>query len=163
MAKKKLKLNIPLLREIKKTILEVPQRYNQNEVVALGEPGEVTTWTKQAFPAGGTIACIGGWAYILGHSSPKKRIYAYDLLEKARKLLGLDKNQSGVLFRGSGGDWPTRFKQRFEKVKTPTAKAKVAADFLDEVTTTKGQNLTDAYLAGQTDNEGVFEEWENMP
>lgn len=145
----KLKLNIPLLRKIKKTILEVPQRYNQNEVVALGEPGEVTTWTKQAFPACGTIACIGGWAYILGHSSPKRQMNPYNLLEKARKLLGLDKNQSGVLFCGSGNDWPTKFKQRFEKVKTPTAKAKVAADFLDEVITTKGQNLTDAFVATQ--------------
>jgi hypothetical protein len=91
--KTKRKLNVRLLRRIKKHILEEPRRFWMGWWVVPNVPGQ--------HPAPcGTTACIAGWAAILG----KRREPNY---HNGRRALRLNERQANSLFFSH--NWPEPF------------------------------------------------------
>ena len=94
MSEKKPKLNVRLLRRIKRHLIAEPRRYEQS---VYGN----TVEGKKA-PACGTEGCIAGWAVFL--STPKSQWQTwieekyFRMKAKATELLGLDKSEANDLF-----------------------------------------------------------------
>lgn len=124
------KLNVRLLRRIKRHILEEPRRFFMEGIVATGEPGKQFPFSATyrdlaaSVPSCGTAACIHGWTALLSGKTP----------EQARKLsfawserkLGLPRWFGDErLFFSSG--WPRRFAALYRKAETPATRAKIAA------------------------------------
>jgi hypothetical protein len=124
------KINVKLLKQIKKHILEEPRRFI------------MWTWklTKRSsgsvyrsdggngmveFAKCNTAACIGGWACILSG----KRFFYYDAGTSARKLLGLTQNQADQLF--DPYNWPPDLLKRLQTGNTPEKRAEAGADMID--------------------------------
>lgn len=117
-----MKLNKPLIRKIRKHILEEPRRYNQGK------------WfqgllSKRISPCG-TQACIGGWAeYFLGVS-----------VSSLAKSMGLSK-QAFQNLCGYGDEWPKPYREQFKKARGYAARANVAGRLLNAVIRTDGKIL----------------------
>lgn len=128
------KLNVRLLRRVKRHILEEPRRLlmaqvavrklGDNDVIALSDV------PNQRFAPCGTAACIAGWALILSNK-PAKNGFPY--LRKAAKLLGVRITNFG----GNGRklfftyEWPRKFDDKFAVAKTAAARAKAAAERIE--------------------------------
>jgi hypothetical protein len=140
------KINVKLLRRIQKHILAEPRRYNQNATIIKAEPGAKVRPDRgedvNIVPACGTVACIGGWADILGAARGAKiREFSFD---RARKLLGLDEDQGIRLFDYITDEtrpwltWPDQFTDAYLAAKTPRGRARVAVRRIDHFIATKG-------------------------
>lgn len=133
--KKNPKLNVRLLRCIKRHILEEPRRLVMFTLGKQGVPGEKFHGDNgpQAFPKCGTVACIAGWACLLSGQS----IYAG--AKVAGELLGLpyrddDSGPADALFFTF--DWPHQFRDAYDDARTPTKRAKIAADRIEHLIAT---------------------------
>jgi hypothetical protein len=125
-----------LLRKVAKHILEEPNRYDQNDVISYGKPGEAyKNWnrpleeSKSKFPACGTVACIGGWLNILT-SKRRPHVLAGLPLRKLTTLLGVTESQIRRLiaytYAKDDAPWPERFRKAYDSAKTPRQRANVA-------------------------------------
>lgn len=130
--KKNSKLNVRLLRRIKRHILEEPNRLVMRTLGKIGVAGEMFHGDSgpQSFPKCGTAACIAGWACSLSGQS----IYAG--AQVAGELLGLPyiddySGPANALFFTF--DWPQRFKDAYNDARTPTKRAKIAADRIEHL------------------------------
>lgn len=129
-----MKINITLLRKVKKHILEEPRRLDMNVVLNGDQSGPDA-------PPCGTIGCIGGWTNFLS-GKPE------DSLSDAAIRLGLDSDEQGRLFEEPAytvsqpteerAGWPEKFMRRYLKAKTPQTRAKVTAERIDHFIKTKG-------------------------
>lgn len=127
------KLNVRLLRRVKRHILEEPKRFIMDAVIYRGKPGEYfhSDGDTQVVPDCGTACCIAGWAIKLAG----KRINSRGgNLDKAADLLGLDQKGNSRLFLAD--DWPARFRQRYSNAITAQERAKIAAARIDHLITT---------------------------
>lgn len=125
------KLNVELLRKIQKHILEEPRRFMMGDVIYRGKPGE--KWSDfglhYTIPACGTVACICGWACILGGKPRTENDFA-----TARELLGIE--DCATLFYVSG--WPDKYEQQWDDAATPQLRAEIAAARIDHFIKTNG-------------------------
>jgi hypothetical protein len=121
-----------LLRKVAKHILAEPARYNQNTTVVKGREGDIAFHINdkaQRFPECGTIACIGGWASIMGRVPLAN--YGGLHFRKLAVALGVHYNAVDRLceytrYTGQAG-WPSSFRNAYNKAKTPKSRAKIAA------------------------------------
>lgn len=90
-------LNVELLEQVKAHILAEPRRINMDDWQT-----ELDEVDKHLRPACGTIACIAGWACVLGIGT---RVRGNDIEWAAEEVLGLD--DGGPLFFVD--DWPSEF------------------------------------------------------
>lgn len=142
--KAKTKLNVELLRKIKKHILAVPRRFAMNHFIIRGEPGRLLQNPHQgsggetypasldgAFrkaPACGTVGCIAGWAAFFTAKNPA-RINNDNAQKRAAKALGISAEQGKTLFFTE--NWPDGG-EGYHFVKTAREKAKLAAERIEE-------------------------------
>ncbi len=145
------KLNVRLVRKIIRHILAEPLRYWQLWSIDTGTPGElIGGGFGQRFAKCGTVACIGGWAYILSTSRPRldslkcrELKWCRTLLDKVGKALGLSDYHQSILFSGSPSyDWPQPYARQYDAATTPRARARVACRLLEKVIDTKAAILT---------------------
>lgn len=149
------KLNIKLLKRIKRAILKRPDqfemswwfsdlhyvnRYRQGR----GQP------PLEKIGACGTAGCIAGWAVALHLRKPHDKINlsqakqsstthgAYYVSSTAAKLLGIDDNQQASDNLFGLAWWPDEFKLRYRSAKTVQEQAQVAADRIDHYIRTNG-------------------------
>lgn len=140
------KPNITLLRRIQKHILEEPRRFFMQGVVETGEPGkpfENSSYgdLSKIAPPCGTAACIHGWTALLCGKTPKEtRNLSFRWSEDK---LGIKRDtrrgmfwEQHYLFYSS--DWPHSFASRYAKAKTPSSRAKIAAERIEHLIT-KGE------------------------
>jgi hypothetical protein len=124
-------MNVKLLRKIQKHILEEPKRYDQNVWLAEGAP-------QNGFATCGTMACIGGWAQILGSKRKPRAVSRVN----AMRLLGIDRAQAWRLFDSIAGVpedmWPRKFSAAYVKAKTDLGRARAAVRRIDHFIKTRG-------------------------
>jgi hypothetical protein len=143
------KINVKLLREVKKMILEEPRRLDMDTWASnareYGTP-------KDERPPCGTVACIAGWTAILDYvgsrgKMPKGKalINLSDNAEAtAQELLGLTSEQAARLFDSpaerwfSKNLWPQKFVDAYLAAKTPQQRARVTASRIEHFIRTKG-------------------------
>ena len=125
-------MNVKLLRKIKRHILEEPRRFAMGLWHIERQPGRTIDGcvnyyfspnkfeSEQKVPSCGTVACIGGWAEIFGGR------------DEAAKL-----RRNGKLL--SVRQWPKAFLVRYEKARTPRARARIAAERIEHYIKTKGR------------------------
>ncbi len=145
------KLNVRLVRKIIRHILAEPLRYWQKWTIHTGTPGElIGGCCGQRFAKCGTVACIGGWAYILSTTRPRLSQYgrgwrgerSRTLLDKGGKALGLSDYHQSILFSGSPSyDWPQPYARQYDAATTSRARARVACRLLEKVIDTKAAIL----------------------
>jgi hypothetical protein len=114
-----------LLRKVAKHILAEPKRYNQNDIISRGTPGQ--PYSDWNYPACGTVACIGGWINIF---TMKKEPSPSDLHERhLARVLGIPISHIYALVAGTGAldGWPVEFEDAYDNAKTPRGRAIVAA------------------------------------
>lgn len=122
-------MNTELLRKVQKHILEEPKRVHMSRFVF--DQDEMDEYRLKP-PACGTVACIGGWAAILGG----KKESAGDSVSGA--LLDINFGEGERLFYRSA--WPTKFSERLDRAKPQTeAYAQVVSDRIDHFIETGGQ------------------------
>jgi hypothetical protein len=109
-------------------------------------PEEIKRWGLEDFddvkhkpPSCGTVACIGGSIQLLKKISDGRE-------KQLANAIGLTEDQAnGLFYHWDDGSadfgWPGKYINRFEKAKTPLAKAKVAVALLKEVVRTDGKCL----------------------
>jgi hypothetical protein len=115
-----MKINIPLLLEVKEQILQHPDEFNMN------------IWLCD------TTACIGGWALLLANKKTGPKQYM-DIWGKGipEDVLGLNLNQSNILFYERF--WPHEIRLAFENATTCQQRAKIAAKRIDLFIATNGE------------------------
>jgi hypothetical protein len=122
-----------LLRRVAKHILAEPLRYEQNEIMSVGKPGEVFK-SNHLYPACGTVACIGGWVELLTTKNPKRLLRRGYFLsyKKISRLLGVayDDVERLVSYTRDGG-WPDQYEDAYRIAKTPRGRARVAANRIE--------------------------------
>lgn len=132
------KLNVKLLRRIKRHILEEPKRFVMRLQFRRSFPGNVIfgdDYKNHVVPECGTVACIAGWALLLD----KRRIAEGDpwhnISQKASRVLGLREwvgdPWKHPLFQVEG--WPKVFAGRFRKAGLLRTRAKIAAARIDHL------------------------------
>lgn len=139
------KLNVQLLRRIKRHILEEPRRFFMQGVVQTGEPGK--PFEKQLaygdlaslVPPCGTAACIHGWTALLSGKTPKQT--GRLSFEWSERRLGIPHDNRISQFWGKdylfdADDWPQPFASRYAKAITPRGRAKIAAARIEHLITT---------------------------
>jgi hypothetical protein len=116
-----------LLRRVAKHILAEPRRYNQNDIISRGQPGEPYIDDLHTFPKCGTVACIGGWINIL----TMKRLPSETDLHKRHlaRVLGVPRKNLAHLVAGidAWDGWPQELNNAYDAASTPRERAKVAA------------------------------------
>lgn len=125
------KLNVRLLRRIKRHILEEPNRFFMEGVVKTGPPGgQFTTLSRFIFsdlplnvPPCGTAACIHGWTALF-HGKTVNQTDDLSFAWSAKKL-GLPRGSVLGLFLAYR--WPEPFACRYAKATRPSRRAKIAA------------------------------------
>jgi hypothetical protein len=126
------KVNVKLLRQIKKHILKNPDRLYMGEGILVGEPGDaLPIWeANKEFPECGTTACIAGWACILSGSNPKRLVRSpwMTIRRKAQKLIGIE-GDPDFLFQDE--QWPSKFANAFERAVTAKTQAKITGERID--------------------------------
>lgn len=122
-----MKMNVKLLRKIQKHILAEPKSYDQNAIIS---------------ETCGTIACIGGWAFLLGGGV---RTPSVNELSDARDFLGINREQGDRLFEyvttsrlESSMAWPAKFIRQYLAAKTPRGRANAAVRRIDHFIKTNG-------------------------
>jgi|SRR5579864_556807 len=105
------KLNVELLRKVKKHILEEPRRLDMGYWI------HATT----ASPCG-TVACLAGWTCILSNVVPAFSLEAGEL---ATPLLGLNERQKMSLFHTE--HWPRELAEKYWNARTPGGRARATA------------------------------------
>jgi hypothetical protein len=122
-------MNVKLLRQVKKLILEEPKRLRMARWYSLHSHGR---------PACNTVACIGGWITILANrrgsettSDTAKRLHEsyLDVTESAGEILGVRRDDACALFHES--NWPDKLHLGYKTAKTPAARARIAAKAID--------------------------------
>lgn len=137
--KTKTKLNVRLLRKIKKHILAVPERFAMNWFIVRGTPGQIIEhldWRQpmsldgefRKAPACGTVGCIAGWAAFFTAKNPQ-RLTNDSAERRGKKALGLSKDQAKTLFFTE--EWPDGG-EAYDAAKTPRRKAELAAERIEE-------------------------------
>lgn len=131
--KKNPKLNVRLLRRIKKHILANPSRFFMGWYVARGVPRSrhfdlpnslrfSVLDLPSTVPECGTAACIAGWANLFtGHKPTAHR--------SAAKALGLP-NDNGLF---SIYEWPCKYRDKYRSAKTSRARARIAANRIEHL------------------------------
>lgn len=129
-----MRLNTELLLKIKQAILDEPKGFQM--VSFEQKPSALKSRCMDyglswEFPICGTSLCIAGHALALSGFPD----YAeYELLQKARELLGIEyKDVSYTLFYVE--DWPKDLKDRFYAAKTPEERALIGAERIDRFLT----------------------------
>lgn len=135
----KSKLNVRLLRRIKKHILDEPRRFIMYGLVKRGRPGQLyysDNGRTATYPACGTAACIAGWASILsGVKRPNNTCVA------ARRI-GLNQEWDNALNSTQADNvfysdlWPEPFRSLYRKAQTTPKRAKIAADRIEHLIAT---------------------------
>lgn len=136
------KMNVRLLRKVKRHILDEPRRYDQNGILSTGlEPSTIYRQGERQWrvPSCGTVACIGGWAFILAPGTKPPEM-DFDFAQNA---LGLTGKQRDRLFAAASdlniGYWPEKFVRAYQSAKSPAARASVAAERIEHFIATKGK------------------------
>jgi hypothetical protein len=144
------KLNVKLLRKIKKHVEEEPRRLIMARWQQKGRAGELVEDEAATFnlPECGTAACIAGWAVNL---SGKK--IETDVGARAMTLLGLTFEQSQNLF--NTGNWPGDYGDKFDNETSPERRVKILGKLIDKVIESKGAVLTNKSASSDED---YFEE-----
>jgi len=78
-----------------------PKRYDQGDWMKLVEQGYSSDFVAEQMPSCGTIGCVAGWVDLLVTGRPtivKVDLFADDTMTRARRILGLTKDQAGKLF-----------------------------------------------------------------
>lgn len=104
-----MKLNVKLLQEVKREILNRPEEFDMN------------FW---GVAYGSKCQCIAGFVW-------EKEGFGYFSTIEISKTLGLTKNQSIGLFHTD--HWKEEYRLKYERCKTQKRKAKVAAEYIDFV------------------------------
>jgi hypothetical protein len=124
-------LNIELLLEVKKHILEEPARLIMGGYVRRGFAGEPIMDCGFAFnlPSCGTAGCIAGWSVLLSPEEERAKFEGSDA-RVARALLRIsDRHQDDWLFYV--GDWREEDQVRFENAILLKERAQVVANVID--------------------------------
>lgn len=126
------KLNIKLLKKMRKRIAEKPYSYYQDYWAVKDDKAPC-----------GTKACLAGEAIICSERSVKKgleKLWASLSPSRserpsvlAQELLGLSGIEADTMFMVGGAAWPEPFRSRFERASGPIARAKVAVAYLDHI------------------------------
>lgn len=129
-------LNVPLLREIQKRILEEPTAFFMHAWIA--RRGFSIDWypddrgSRVSFPSCGTVGCIAGTACLIMEQRgviPKLSVSDGDKIrEEARKLLGLDSSEIGLFYLG---DWDKQIGEEYMAAKTAECRAVAASKQID--------------------------------
>lgn len=139
-----------LLLKVKKHILEEPKRYSQ-ATWGSADPEYImdrfpTHTRKSDVPPCGTVCCFAGWTAVLGKPSlfGKKQIDANrrQVPTTARELLGMNLEESEVMFCATASRWPNKYYKAYSEAKTHAGRARAAARFIDAIIKTKGEILT---------------------
>lgn len=149
-AQPKQRINVKLLRKVKKHILEEPKRFFMGDYIRKGSPGKQLGFCaeptsvnahnpferKQPIAKCGTAACIAGWSCLLGMRKKElaEDVFFYD--EKAGELLGIDHRQRRALFEAYR--WPERFRAEYSQAETPAERARIAAERIEAFIRSKG-------------------------
>lgn len=78
-----------LLSDVRKAILERPERYNQRDYISYVGESDFAV-----YPECGTVACVAGWVCLLKWRKPQW----HEVGEMAAKLLGIDDGQQSELY-----------------------------------------------------------------
>lgn len=124
------KLNVKLLRKIQRHITEEPRRFFMADFVALSS--DAKKWSRGTSssdlspvpPPCGTAHCIAGWINeFIGRSAADTdaACLAIGLVPDPADALGY----SPLFYLPK---WPKMLRSRYEKAKTPKARAKIACD-----------------------------------
>jgi hypothetical protein len=115
-----MKINVPLLLEVKEQILQHPDEFNMN------------IWLCD------TMACIGGWALLLANKKTGPKQYM-DIWGKGipDDVLGLTQDQGYNLFYETL--WPHEIRLAFVNATTSQQRAKIAAKRIDLFIATNGE------------------------
>jgi hypothetical protein len=129
-------MNVKLLRKIQKHILAEPRRYWQDTWIT-GDEDRIKE-INGSVPDCKTMACIGGWACILGSNALNASA------GELSALLGVDNGAVGRLIDYVGytdpenSSWPRKYVTAYAKAKTPAGRARVAVRRIDHFIKTKG-------------------------
>jgi hypothetical protein len=97
----KRKINVKLLRKVKRHILLEPKRLNMGCFIARkDELQDDPLMYPVKFPSCGTVGCIAGWAVAL---STEKKLKYGRIEGAAKRLLGLTPRQAYYLFYDEDG------------------------------------------------------------
>lgn len=133
------KMNVKLLRKVKRHILEEPKRLDMNTFVS-----RRMSWRpEEERPECGTVACVAGWAVLLdridkGKGLPRRvdNSFYMRVALNAGALLGLSYEESNRLFMFSG--WPKELDHAYYAATTPRQRARVTARRIELFIKTKG-------------------------
>lgn len=120
------KLNVRLLRRIKRHILEEPRRLNM-----YGFGYKIHGTPSPDEPPCGTVGCIAGWAIWLSGL----QVSEVNVIRKASTLLGLKNRYDGLsgdqkrLFYVE--DWPTLFEHRYVAAQRARTRAYITAERIE--------------------------------
>lgn len=134
------KLNVHLLRRIKRHILEEPRRFFMEGIVVTGIPGQpfinVLAYDDlpELVPACGTAACIHGWTALLSGKTPKQT-KKLRLKWSARKL-GLPSSVARDDSLFIADYWPQPYRRQYNNACTSLKRAKIAAARIEHLITT---------------------------
>ncbi len=97
MPKSKAKTAYGLLSEVRRIILEEPQRYNQSLYLVYGQEAlSRAFWVPpDQRPSCGTVGCVAGWVVALKGDTT---LTCYSVLHEAGRILGLSDKQAAPLF-----------------------------------------------------------------
>lgn len=140
-------LNLPLFAKIKEKILAEPDRFNMGlwfgVIDARGELDFLTAGAGtvgEAFQECGTVACIAGWAVVLG--DPSRSLHCAVAL-RARAALGLTYDEGTALF--TTARWPQELQDAYFKAEYNgdlLAMARAACDAIDALVSDRQSFLT---------------------
>jgi hypothetical protein len=145
------KINVKLLRQIKRRILEEPRHFDMAFFAI--RPGKIGL-KGDLMPPCNTVACIAGDAVILSDGPPKRitEDFIYSVEDRATELLGLNYSQAQRLFFLS--HWPADFADGYidadetaededsledERLEAMKTRARIAADRIDYFIRTNGE------------------------
>jgi hypothetical protein len=133
-------MNVELLQRVKAHILEDPNRYDQWIWIVDGlVPGEKLVPAGRIVPECGTVACIAGWAIILGNPHSNTDLpgsWSFFIEHKATELLGISDSQASMLFDGG-----LLFEDAVKGAKSLQDLAQAAARHIDRFIETNGEEV----------------------
>jgi hypothetical protein len=131
-------MNVKLLRKVKKHILEEPRRLAMGYFVQRKDGLTQTVFESEArdgdeypFAKCGTAACIAGWTVLLTDQTQE-----WQIEQNAIRLLEIDGREAQRLFYVHS--WPEKLRNKYHNLKTPAARANVAARRIDHFIKTNG-------------------------
>lgn len=124
-------MNVELLREVQKVILEEPKRFDMRTFAYRMDPKE------ERSPQCGTIGCIAGWAVILTHKIPRKPNAQMPNIGRPHGAEALDLTDVEALRLFYVEEWPDKFSVAY-KADGSKKSAKVAVARINHFIKTKG-------------------------